>query len=248
MATQRTKESTTRKKGAKPRRTSANKAGHSSTNRAPGATSRAAGSDGNSAVGSRAFKKAEREANKVLKDPAEAKKLRAKAEKKAKANRVDLGDALTDLQTLMRLMTAYTRGDYRELPKTTMLAAVGAVIYFVNPIDLIPDVIPGVGYLDDISVLFFVVKAIQRDLDDFRTWEAEQKTPKRKRPRKHQGGSKTTASGAKRTSRSAPKSTSSPSKRTTSSAASSSKRGATTSRGARATTARKKPSAKSKGR
>lgn len=136
MATRRTKDTkadTTRGKKAagRTKKTAGKSAPRASRRARPGQQSHV----GQAAVGSRAFKKAERDAAKVLKDPAEARKLRAKAEKKAEDSRAELGDALDDLQTLMRLMSAYVKGDYRELPKTTMLAAVGAVIYFVNPLD-----------------------------------------------------------------------------------------------------------------
>jgi uncharacterized membrane protein YkvA (DUF1232 family) len=47
-----------------------------------------------------------------------------------------------------------------------------AIIYFVNPFDLIPDFIPVIGYLDDVAVIALAVASIHNDLDDFRAWEA----------------------------------------------------------------------------
>jgi len=49
--------------------------------------------------------------------------------------------------------------------------ATAAIIYFVNPADVIPDVIPLVGYVDDAAVIAWVVAAIRADLDAFRRWE-----------------------------------------------------------------------------
>jgi uncharacterized membrane protein YkvA (DUF1232 family) len=145
--------------------------------RGGGATASSTGPSANGAnsrggaVASTAFKKAERQARRVLIDKDEAAKLDKKAGKKAAERRIDLGEAFDDLQTLLRLIRAYAKGEYRELPKMTMVAAAAAVIYFVNPVDLIPDAIPGVGYIDDIAVLLFVVKAIQEDLHEFGEWE-----------------------------------------------------------------------------
>jgi uncharacterized membrane protein YkvA (DUF1232 family) len=48
-------------------------------------------------------------------------------------------------------------------PKTTLkkkAIAAGALIYFISPIDLIPDHIPVVGYLDDLAVLSLAVNSL----------------------------------------------------------------------------------------
>lgn len=133
------------------------------------------------------FSRAERRARTALKDTDEAAKLDKEATKKAKLHQVDLGDTFEDLQTLLRLTRAYAKGDYRELPMRTMVAAVAAVVYFVSPLDAIPDALPGVGFIDDAAVLLFVVKTISKDLDDYRAWEqvkakANRRTTTRRAP------------------------------------------------------------------
>ena len=47
----------------------------------------------------------------------------------------------------------------------------GAAVYFVMPVDLIPDIVPGFGFSDDVTVVLFVLAAIQRDIDAFERWE-----------------------------------------------------------------------------
>ena len=54
-----------------------------------------------------------------------------------------------------------------------MLYAVGAVVYFVSLIDLIPDFIVGVGLVDDVAVIGWVLKSIKKDLEEFREWETQ---------------------------------------------------------------------------
>jgi len=127
--------------------------------------------DGSSVVVSTAYRRAERRARKVIKSPDDAKKLVASAAKKADEHSLDLGEAFEGLEALLRLIWAYAKGEYRDLPTKTMVAAAAAVVYFVNPVDLIPDVIPGVGYVDDAAVVFFVIKAISHDVERFREWE-----------------------------------------------------------------------------
>jgi uncharacterized membrane protein YkvA (DUF1232 family) len=148
------------------------------------------------------FARSERQAGKVIKDPKQTQKLAKDATQKADERRVELGDVFADLQTLLRLTSAYAKGDYRVIPARTIVGAVGAVIYFVSPVDAIPDVIPGIGLVDDAAVLYFVVKAIATDLDDFRRWEDEQTKAKARTPRPR----KPTGSSARTPRRAAPKS------------------------------------------
>lgn len=49
--------------------------------------------------------------------------------------------------------------------------AIGAAIaYFVSPVDVIPDALPIIGYLDDALVLKFVMDFISEDLDAYKEW------------------------------------------------------------------------------
>ncbi len=73
-----------------------------------------------------------------------------------------------DLGTVIELLKAWTRGEYREVPWTTLLLGTGAVIYFVNPFDAIPDILPAAGLLDDASVLGFVLASAKNDIEKFR--------------------------------------------------------------------------------
>ena len=66
----------------------------------------------------------------------------------------------------------YWTGAYRDVSRTTLITLLGAVIYFVMPIDAIPDWIIGIGFLDDAYVLGMAVKAVKGELDGFLAWEA----------------------------------------------------------------------------
>jgi uncharacterized membrane protein YkvA (DUF1232 family) len=79
-----------------------------------------------------------------------------------------------DLLAFARLIRAWGRNDYRDVSRKTILAVVGAVLYFVSPIDAIPDFIPVAGLADDVAVVAAVVRAVRGDLERFRAWEAAQ--------------------------------------------------------------------------
>jgi len=52
-------------------------------------------------------------------------------------------------------------------PIAHIATAVGALVYVVCPIDLIPDVIPVVGWLDDVAVVAGAVAALGSALERF---------------------------------------------------------------------------------
>ncbi len=77
-----------------------------------------------------------------------------------------------DAGLLIRLVRAWGRRDYRALPWRSLLYATAALVYFVAPLDLIPDFLAGVGLVDDVAVVAAVVGALRSDLVAFETWEA----------------------------------------------------------------------------
>ncbi len=44
------------------------------------------------------------------------------------------------------------KGNYPNVPWFTIASIVVALLYVFNPFDLVPDFIPGVGYIDDLAV------------------------------------------------------------------------------------------------
>lgn len=112
---------------------------------------------------------------KIAKDYASDKNKTAhlidEALEKAKKNKGMLSEIWDDLMALIRLVKAWVQGKYKDVPWETIIWAIVAIIYFVNPFDLIPDFIPFIGYLDDALVIAWVVRSIKKDLDDFKDWE-----------------------------------------------------------------------------
>lgn len=83
-----------------------------------------------------------------------------------------LSELWDDIKTMTAMLRDYASGSYREVPWTTIAAITAAVLYFVSPIDLIPDVIPGVGYVDDAAVIAMCVKSFREDIDVYRKQRA----------------------------------------------------------------------------
>ena len=85
-----------------------------------------------------------------------------------------LGRIKEDLVGMLRLIRAWATRDYDRVPWRSILYAVAAIIYLVNPADAIPDALAGIGFVDDVAVITAVAKAIQKDLQQFREWDEEQ--------------------------------------------------------------------------
>jgi uncharacterized membrane protein YkvA (DUF1232 family) len=89
-----------------------------------------------------------------------------------------LGKLKDDLKLLQALCLAYWRGEYRAISPKAILSVVAGLMYFLSPLDAIPDWIPGLGMLDDIAVLAWVMKSLNVELDAFRAWRARQSPEK----------------------------------------------------------------------
>lgn len=85
-----------------------------------------------------------------------------------------VGDALADARALVRLLRAYAAGRYRDVAIEDLLLILAGFVYFVSPLDLIPDVVAGVGLLDDVAVLGFVLRSLPDVIGRFRAWEERQ--------------------------------------------------------------------------
>ena len=76
-----------------------------------------------------------------------------------------------DSKTLVALLKDYRAGNYRAALYGTIAAVVFALIYVFNPLDLIPDVLPFVGAVDDASVIAACLMLVERDLLKYKNWK-----------------------------------------------------------------------------
>jgi uncharacterized membrane protein YkvA (DUF1232 family) len=124
---------------------------------------------------SAAYRQATSSASAYVRDPERLRKLLEDVAKKTKeAPREPFKETWAYLMAMIRLLRAYYRREYRDVPPQSLVTIIGAIIYFVSPIDFIPDWIPIAGYLDDAFVVGLALKSVKDDLDAFMQWEAQQ--------------------------------------------------------------------------
>ncbi|WP_435635203.1 YkvA family protein [Pseudomonas solani] len=87
-----------------------------------------------------------------------------------------LGAVKDDLQVLLALCVARLRGQYCDISPKALLSIVAGLVYFLTPVDAIPDWVLGVGLIDDLGVLAWVLKTWSAEIDAFRHWR-EAQTP-----------------------------------------------------------------------
>jgi uncharacterized membrane protein YkvA (DUF1232 family) len=80
-------------------------------------------------------------------------------------------DLKEKLFVMGRLIKAYALGQYRSIPWKALLLITGAILYFVSPLDLIPDLLPGVGFTDDVGILIAVYQTLHSEVEKFLVWE-----------------------------------------------------------------------------
>lgn len=88
--------------------------------------------------------------------------------------RARLGDTFADLILLASLLRDWVTGRYRTVPWGTLLTITGALVYFLMPLDAIPDPIVALGLIDDVAVISRTLKLTRTDLDRYQQWRNEQ--------------------------------------------------------------------------
>ena len=80
------------------------------------------------------------------------------------------------LRLFIRIINAYTSKEYTYVPWKTICLIVAGLIYFIYPVDLIPDFIPVSGLIDDVALIAWIYESIQDDIENFLEWEKTSKS------------------------------------------------------------------------
>lgn len=86
---------------------------------------------------------------------------------------------LNEIKDIVVLFVDYlsdiVNGDYKDYNGKALLSVVAAMIYLVSPIDVIPDLILGIGLTDDVAVILYVLREVSLELNRYKEWKFNKK-------------------------------------------------------------------------
>ncbi len=112
------------------------------------------------------------EAQDILKDRDKTEEFLQRIEMKLKLI-PKIGGVLSMVPTMISLVRSYIRKEYQNIPAGSIVAVVSALIYFLSPIDIIPDSILGVGYIDDAFIVSACLKLVGNDIIEYQKWRKD---------------------------------------------------------------------------
>lgn len=77
-----------------------------------------------------------------------------------------------DVKTFFSMIKDFATRKYRDVPLGTIISIIGTLLFVLAPVDVIPDFLPGIGYLDDATVLGFCMKFVKNDIESYRRWKS----------------------------------------------------------------------------
>ena len=81
---------------------------------------------------------------------------------------------IEDGQLLIAIVKDYWSGGYRQIPYGVIGSIVFTLLYVLNPFDLVPDMLPVIGQVDDMAVMGACLMLVERDLHKYRDWKQNQ--------------------------------------------------------------------------
>lgn len=85
-----------------------------------------------------------------------------------------LGATWEKARLLFDMLKDYKAGRYTDVPWRVIAAIVFAIVYFFWPFDVIPDILLGLGYTDDIAVFAIVLSQFNTQIEAYKAWRTKQ--------------------------------------------------------------------------
>ncbi|KLI22031.1 hypothetical protein A9X84_04495 [Brachyspira hyodysenteriae] len=78
---------------------------------------------------------------------------------------------LDKIQLMVDMIGDYINGNYKDIPWKSLSAIAGALIYLIFPLDVLPDLFPFIGLLDDAFIIGLCIKCFSTDLNQYKIWK-----------------------------------------------------------------------------
>lgn len=76
-----------------------------------------------------------------------------------------------DVPKLCDMLIDTINGVYKNIPYSSLVMVMIAIIYTVSPVDILCDTIPILGVMDDAAILKVVLDTIKNDLQTYASWK-----------------------------------------------------------------------------
>jgi uncharacterized membrane protein YkvA (DUF1232 family) len=91
--------------------------------------------------------------------------------KKIETSVQQYADVADRIKIMLRMVQSWRNKSYRNISTSSIFITIVILLYFVNPIDVLPDFIPIIGGLDDAILLAYLLKVIDKEIEKFIAWE-----------------------------------------------------------------------------
>jgi len=100
--------------------------------------------------------------------------------KKAGKLKNNLGAVASKFGLLLRMLQADKRGEFK-IPTMDKVKIIGAIIYVISTIDAVPDILPIIGFGDDIGVVAYVISKLGSLISEYEKFELQKKREEKDR-------------------------------------------------------------------
>ncbi len=119
----------------------------------------------------RIFEKHEKIASRFLKNKDNTRKLFKKLSYILSNKYLVFAEFKEYLETMVRLVKSFIKGEYRLISYSRIILIVAAMLYIINPLDAISDLLPLIGFTDDLMILGWVILQVKGEIYKYMEWE-----------------------------------------------------------------------------
>ncbi|MFW6025964.1 MAG: YkvA family protein [Candidatus Woesearchaeota archaeon] len=121
--------------------------------------------------GKKGYEDYKEKGEKYVNDKYKAKNLLDRAIEKAEKKKGPIKNVWEELQLMFSVAYDWVKGNYKDIPIKPLTMIFVAILYFVTPTDIVPDVIPLGGFVDDVAVIAYVLKDVRNELHAYKEWK-----------------------------------------------------------------------------
>jgi len=79
-----------------------------------------------------------------------------------------------DVKLFFSMLKDFFTKKYIDVPVGTIMSLAGTLLYVFLPIDIIPDFMPGIGFIDDAAMIALCLRMAKLDIEKYKAWKESQ--------------------------------------------------------------------------